>query len=81
MPLARSGSRNWRGERLTLITRFSSGQRVRQSLGLAAGLLEDHPADRDDQLGLLRERDEVDREDEAARRVLPAGQRLEADDP
>ena len=31
MPLARSGSRNWRGERLTLITRFSSGQRWRQS--------------------------------------------------
>ena len=80
MPLARSGSRNWRGDRLTLITRFSSGQRWRQQLRLAAGLLEDHPADRDDQLGLLGEGDEVDRQDEAARRVLPAGERLEADD-
>ena len=31
MPFARSGSRNWRGERLTLIMRFSAGQRWRHS--------------------------------------------------
>ena len=34
----------------------------------------------DDQLGFLGQRDEVDRQDEAAARVLPARKRLEADD-
>ena len=46
----------------------------------AARLLNDPRTDRDDQAGLLGERHEVDRLHEAARRVPPAHERLEADD-
>ena len=57
------------------------GQRVHPAPRLAAGRFQ-HPApDRDDQPGLLGERNERQRRDEAARRVLPADERLEPDDP
>ena len=80
IPLARSGSRNWRGERLTLIDEVLVRPARAPQLCLPARLLEDDPADRDDQLRFLGEGDEVDREHEAARRVLPAREGLEADD-
>src|SRR6185295_17665109 len=59
--------------------------RVIRELGLevhrvAAGRLQDPEPERDDQAGLLGERDEVERRDEAALRVLPADERLEAVD-
>ena len=50
-------------------------------LGREAARLLQHPAaDRHDQPGLLRERDEVERGHEATRRVVPADERLEPAD-
>ena len=45
-----------------------------------AGALEHPAAERDDQAGILRDRDERRRRDGAAHRVLPAQQRLVAAD-
>ena len=66
-------------ERLTLIVSAGSrGNRCCSCAALAARLAEHPPADRDDQAGLLGERDELRRRDEPARRVVPAQQRLDA---
>ena len=51
------------------------------ALHLAAGLAQDPLADLDDQAGLLGAADELAGHDEAAGRVVPAQQRLEAGDP
>ena len=48
---------------------------------LPAGLAQHEPADRDDQPGLLGQRDEVQRRDQPAVGVLPADQRLDAGQP
>ena len=48
--------------------------------GLTGRLLQHPPADRHDEAGLLGERDELQRGDQAALGVPPAQQRLEADD-
>ena len=55
--------------------------RVAPSPRLAAGRLEDPPAERHDQAGLLGQRDERERRDQAAIGMLPADERLEPDDP
>ena len=55
--------------------------RVAPGGGLAAGGLEDPASERHDQPGLLGQRDERHRRHQAADRVLPANERLEADDP
>ena len=60
--------------------RLETGQSVPLD-DLARGRLEDRPAERDDLAVLLGEADEVGRVDEAARRVAPADQRLDAHDP
>ena len=49
--------------------------------GVAARFAQDPAADRDDQAGLLGERDEVERRHEPAVRVDPADERLDAGDP
>ena len=48
---------------------------------LPAGLTQHPAADRDDEAGLLRERDEVERRHEAALGVVPAHERLDRRDP
>ncbi len=48
---------------------------------LAAGRLEHPASERDDQPGLLGQRDERERRDQTADGVLPADERLEPDDP
>ena len=67
-------------DRLTLIVSGAVGRRTRSAAGAAWRQASfEHPApDRDDQAGLLGERDELRRRDRAARRVLPAQQRLDA---
>ena len=55
-------------------------QRLRPGRRLAAGLAQDPLAHLDDQAAFLRERNEFARRDEAAHRMHPARQRLEADD-
>ena len=55
-------------------------ERLRPRRRLAAGLAQDPFADRDDEAALLGERNEVAGRDQAALRMLPAHQRLEADD-
>ncbi len=71
----RSPWRNCTGDRLTAIC---SG--LRPGRRLAAGLAQDPFAHRDDQAALLGERNEGAGRDHAALRMLPAHQRLEADD-
>ena len=73
------GLESWRGDRLTR-SRSRGRPRGAPVGGLAAGLVEHPVADRDDQAGLLGDRDEARGADQAARRVLPAQQRLDADD-
>ena len=66
---------NWTGETLTAIAdMLGPARRLRARLA-------DHPrADRDDQPGVLGDRDELDRRDQPARRMVPADQRLERAD-
>ena len=68
-------------DRLMLIVGAALGrQRVPQAASVAATLAQ-HPApDRDDQAGLLGERDELPRRDQPALGVAPAQQRLDAED-
>ena len=66
---------NCTGERLTA-TPTSCDQPDRVHAGLAQ-----HPlADRNDQAGFFRQRNEIDRRDHAAQRMVPAHQRFEGDD-
>jgi hypothetical protein len=71
---------SWRGEMLILM--FSSGRPGEAALplrGLSQHLLQEPFAHRDDEAGLLEQRDELLRADHATRRILPAQQRLDAD--
>ena len=54
----RSGWVNWRADRLTLITSCDPGSAVHPCARLAAGGFQHPAADRDDQPGLLGQRDE-----------------------
>ena len=73
------GWRSWRADRLTLSAIGSSaGISFCQIADLAARLPDGPLAERHDQPALLGERDELHRRDEAAARVLPADQRLDA---
>jgi hypothetical protein len=56
-------------------------QPVADRAHLTAGLLQHVPADRQDQAGLLGQRDERHGRDQAVHRMPPADQRLGADDP
>ena len=69
----RFGVLNWAAERLT-VTLTSAGH----LRGLAAGRLEHPFAERNDQAGLLGERDEFGRRDRCRDRMAPAHQRFEA---
>ena len=72
-------SANWRADRLTLMARSGRGREPPLPVPqLVARGLEDPPPDRQDEPGLLGQRDERERRHEAARRVLPAQQRLHA---
>ena len=53
----------------------------RQRPRLDRGLLDDEGADGDDQVALLRDRDELAGVEEAPLGVVPAGERLHPDDP
>ena len=74
---AKSSRRSWRGETLKEIC----GSQPARGPGdlLLADRADDPVADRLDQPGLLGERDEVARRDDAALGVVPAQQRLDAD--
>ena len=74
----KSGCHSCRSE--TLKATSSSRPSAAQAAAWRHGLLDDPLADRLDQAGLLRQRDEVERRHHAAVRVLPADQRLDADD-
>src|SRR3954471_22526353 len=67
---ARFGLESWRGERLTAITK-SSWPSARPA--------DDPFADRDDQAAVLGDRHEASGGDHAVHRVLPAQQRLDAE--
>ena len=66
---------NWTAEKLT-----ATAASVGQADGFAAGLLEHPAADVEDEAGLLGDGDELGGRDVAARRVMPADQRLERGD-
>ena len=70
-----------RAERLTLTTRSPAPEIPAPSAELAAGLVEHPGADRHDQAGVLRDRNEFGREHQSAARVMPAQQRLEPGEP
>ena len=57
----------------------SPTERLAQPGCVQTGLVQDPAADRDDQAGLFRQRDEVERRNLAESRVLPAKKRFEPD--
>ena len=73
-------SASWRGETLTDMLDSRGRARATQSAACRQASVDDPRADRDDQAGLLGDRDEDGRDDEPALGVLPAHQRLGADD-
>ena len=72
---------SWSGDRLTLSASVSSPGQAVPRHDLMGGGLQDRSAEGDDLAVLLRQADEVGRVDDAAGRVAPADQRLDADDP
>ena len=73
---------SWSGDRLTLTKKSVDRPGPRsQAATCSAGLGEDPPAEGQDQPVLLGQRDELVRRDEAAGRVAPADERLDAGDP
>ena len=62
------------------LERFEAGQAMPFD-DLSRGRLEDRPAEGEDRAVLLGEADELGRVDRPARRVVPADERLDADDP
>ena len=75
------GCWSWSGERLTLSWSASQARQAMPIDDLPGGRLEDRPAEGEDRAVLLGHPDELGRIDRAARRVVPADQRLDADDP
>ena len=72
---------SWRTERFTLIVSVAFvGQAELQAPELLAGLLEHPLPERDDQAGVLGERDEHVRRQHALHGVVPADERLDAGD-
>ena len=67
-------------DRFTDIQTSAAGAPVLPRLQLTAGLLEHPPPQRDDEAGALRQRNELERRDQAQHRMLPSDQRLEAHD-
>ncbi len=82
MPSTRSGSRNSPGREV-------GAHRQRRLVGhprlpgaeLAARLRDDPPTHRDDEPGLLRDRDELGRREQPTARMVPPDERLEAEGP
>ena len=76
----RAGSASWRAERFTRTTIGRSGNWECQRAASMASAAQHAPAQLDDQAGLLGDRHERCRGDEAVPRSIPPHERLDADD-